>query len=246
MIGYEPFARENVVVELSQTTRVDALMAAQAIQLAGVDVNAPVTATFSPTRTGVGTQITERMIERVPTISRDVVDLLKLTPQVVYPSSGAASAGGAYNRFNTFTIDGANQSERFNLGSSGGVPGAGAGGRMISQDAVKEFRILFTPSDVRQGSFAGMLVNAVTKNGTNEFHGGANFTYRSNEEFLGAELVGEPLRASHQFDVKQYGFTVGGPIIRDRLHFFVAPEWQQRVSPTVDPVGSIPQVPVPT
>jgi hypothetical protein len=240
MIGYEPFARENVVVELSQTTRVDALLARQAIQLTGVDVNAPVTADFSPTRTGVGTDVSERLIERTPALNRDVVDLLKLAPQVVYPSSGAASGGGAYNRFNTFTVDGANQSERFNLGSSGGVPGAGAGGRLLSQDAVKEFRVLFTPTDVRQGSFVGMLMNAVTKSGTNEFHGGANFTYRSNETFLGVELVGEPLRAS-QFDAQQYGFFVGGPIIRDRLHFFVAPEWQQEVSPTVDPVGSIPQ-----
>src|SRR3989475_193697 len=148
--------------------------------------------------------------------------------------------GGPYsvrvraNRYNTVTIDGANQSERFNLSASGGVPGGGANGKIVSLDAVKEFRVMFTPSDVRQGNFAGMLVNAVTKNGTNEFHGGASYTYRSNQDAAGFDLVGQDLRAS-KFDVKQYGFYVGGPIIRDRLHFFVAPEFQHRTQPSTGP-----------
>src|SRR5437867_590592 len=146
----------------------------------------------------------------------------------------AASGAGAYNRYNTITVDGANQSERFNLGATGGVPGGSAGGKIISLDAVKEFRVLFTPTDVRQGSFAGMLVNAVTKNGTNEFHGGASYTYRSNEDVAGFDLVGQDLRAA-KFDVKQYAFYVGGPIIRDRLHFFVAPEFQHRTQPATGP-----------
>src|SRR5439155_22178940 len=98
----------------------------------------------------------------------------------------------------------------------------------------KEFRVMFTPSDVRQGNFTGMLVNAVTRNGTNQFHGGATFTYRSNEDVAGFDLVGQDLRAS-KFDVKQYGFYVGGPIIRDRLHFFVAPEFQHRTQPATGP-----------
>src|SRR5207247_943499 len=93
---------------------------------------------------------------------------------------------------------------------------------------------MFTPSDVRQGNFAGMLVNAVTKNGTNEFHGGASYTYRSNQDVAGFDLVGQDLRAS-KFDFKQYGFYVGGPIIRDRLHFFVAPEFQHRTQPAAGP-----------
>jgi len=238
-IGYQPFTRDDVYVKLSEATRVDALLTAQAVELAGVTVTGTLTSDFSPTRQGTGTQISDTLVRRIPTLSRDFIDLLKLSPQVVYGASGAASGGGAYNRFNTFTIDGANQTERFNLSATGGVPGGDASGKIVSLEAVKEFRVAFTPSDVRQGNFAGMLVNAVTKNGTNEFHGGANYAYRSNNAVLGLDLVGRNLLAT-EFDSKQYGFFVGGPILRDRLHFFVAPEWQRRTNPVVDPVAAVP------
>jgi outer membrane receptor protein involved in Fe transport len=233
-IGFQPFSRDNVDVNLSEATRVNAQLVAQAVELSAVTVTGTVTADFAPTRQGVATQISDTLVQRIPTFSRDFIDQLKLAPQVVYPASGAASGAGAYNRYNTITIDGANQSERFNLGATGGVPGGSAGGKIISLDAVKEFRVMFTPTDVRQGSFAGMLVNAVTKSGTNEFHGGALYTYRNSKEFGGVQLVGKPLRTP-KFDVQQYGFNIGGPIIRDRLHFFIAPEWQQRADPASGP-----------
>ncbi len=243
-IGHQPFVRNDIYVKLSEATRVDVQLTAQAVELSAVTVNAPLTAEFTPTRQGVATQISEELVSRVPTFSRDFIDQIKLAPQVVYPASGAASGAGAYNRFNTITIDGANQSERFNLSATGGVPGGSAGGKIVSLDAVKEFRVMFTPTDVRQGNFAGMLVNAVTKSGTNEYHGGGLFTYRNSQDVLGFNLVGERLRTP-KFDVKQYGFHVGGPIIKDRLQFFIAPEWQQRAQPAAGPyyVGTQPSPP---
>src|SRR5947207_1131491 len=90
-------------------------------------ITGAVSSDFTPTRQGVGTQISDTLVQRIPTFSRDFIDQLKLAPQVVYPASGAASGAGAYNRYNTITIDGANQSERFNLGGSGGMPGGAAG-----------------------------------------------------------------------------------------------------------------------
>jgi hypothetical protein len=228
-IGYGDFVREDVYVRLSQSTRVDAQLSVQAVALEALDITVARTADFTPTRQGVVTQISDTLVTRIPTFSRDFVDLLKLSPQVV-----GNSGGGAYNRFNTITLDGANQSERFNLGSTGGVPGGSAGGKIVSMDAIKEFSVSLSPSDVRQGNFVGMLVNAVSKSGTNEFRGGGIFTYRSNEDVLGFNLVGDQLRAS-EFTVKQYGFHVGGPIIRDRLHFFIAPEFQERASPAGGP-----------
>jgi len=233
-IGFQQFTRDNIDVNLSETTRVDAQLIVQAVELSAVTVTGAVTADFAPTRQGVAVQISDTMVQRIPTFSRDFIDQLKLAPQVVYPASGAASGAGAYNRYNTITIDGANQGERFNLGGSGGVPGGAAGGKIVSLEAVKEFRVMFTPTDVRQGNFAGMLVNAVSKSGTNEFHGGALYTNRSSDPVLGVEMVGEKLRIP-TFDVQQYGFNVGGPIIRDRLHFFIAPEWQQRAEPAAGP-----------
>src|SRR6266566_4378103 len=117
-IGYQPYTRDNIEVRLSEATRVDAALARQAVELAAITVTGGVTPDFSPTRQGVGTQISDTLVRRIPTFSRDFIDQLKLSPQVVYPASGAASGAGAYNRYNTITIDGANQSERFNLSAT--------------------------------------------------------------------------------------------------------------------------------
>ncbi|MGH7463017.1 MAG: carboxypeptidase regulatory-like domain-containing protein, partial [Longimicrobiales bacterium] len=224
-IGFETVERNDVYVTLSQATRIDFSIAERAVELAALEVTTSRTADFSPTRQGVSTMISDSMVARSATLSRDFLDLVKLAPQVAKPQDGNGySAGGQYNRFNSYTIDGANQQDRFNLNSSGSVPGGSAGAKLVSQDAVKEIRVLFTPTDVRQGNFTGMLVNAVTKNGTNDFRGGGSITFRNEQ------LAAKDLRTS-ELDVRQFAFNLGGPIIRDRLHFFIAPEFQQRERP---------------
>jgi len=229
-IGFAPQTRENVFVSLTQTTRVDLNLSNQATQLTGVAVVAT-TSDFSSTRTGVSTTVRDSTIARIPTLNRDFTDLVKLSPHVSSPVSGQGpSAAGAYNRFNNYTIDGANQNDRFNLASSGGTPGGAVSGRLISIDAVKEFQVLLTPADVRYGNFAGMLVNAVTKNGTNKLTGGATYAYRNPNM-----AANEPFLRNSDFKVQQYGFYLGGPIIKDRLHFFIAPEWQSRSQPAIGP-----------
>ena len=105
--------------------------------------------------------------------------LVKYTPQVNNQTGGGPSAGGQYNRYNNFTIDGANQNDAFGLAASGGVPGGATNAHVISMDAVKEFQVLMAPADVRQGNFTGMAVNMVTKNGTNTWTGGASYSYRN-------------------------------------------------------------------
>jgi hypothetical protein len=236
-IGFEPITRNNVYVSLGETTPVDFQLASRAVELSGVQVVA--TAEFSSSKTGVGTRVGDSTIRRLPTLNRDVMDLVKLSPHVATQTSGGPSAAGGYNRFNNFTLDGANQNDKFGLGSSGGTPGGGMNGRVISIDAVKEFQILLTPADVRYGNFAGMLVNAVTKSGTNDFHGGAIYAFRNPD--LGAN---EPFLKNGDLRIKQYGFNLGGPIIKDRLHFFIAPEWQSRTAPASGPyVGKTPAEP---
>jgi hypothetical protein len=233
-IGYQPSERNGVTVSLSSTTRIDLQLAQTAVTLSAVTVSGAAQAsTFSPAHQGVSTEVTDSLIRRIPQLNRNLTDLVKLTPQVSQPSSGGPSAGGQYNRYNNFTIDGANQNDRFNLAASGGLPGSAGGGRIISQEAVKQFRVLLSPTDVRQANFTGMLVNAVTKSGTNEFHGGALYDFRTQD------LSGVTFRQT-SLDVKQYGFQLGGPIIKDKLQFFVAPEWQQRTSPASGPfVGQV-------
>lgn len=227
-IGFEPQTRENVQVSLGQTTPADFRLTAQAVQISGVEVVA--TSDFSATRTGVMTTVSDSVIQNMPTLNRDLTELVKLSPHVVMQNDGGPSAVGGYNRLNNFTIDGANQNDRFGLGSSEGVPGGATNGRLISIDAVKEFQVLLTPADVRHGNFAGMLVNAVTKNGTNELAGGAVYAFRSPDLAAGEDFIQQS-----DFQVQQFGFHLGGPIIRDKLHFFVAPEWQQRTQPAVGP-----------
>jgi outer membrane receptor protein involved in Fe transport len=226
-IGFAQETRENVRVSLGQTTQVDFRLSQQAVTLSGVQVQAERSgAEFAPTRQGTETTVQDTLIARMPNLDRDFTSLVKLSPQVAQPQADAPSAGGAYNRLNNFTVDGANQNDRYNLGSSEGQPGGAAGGRILSIEAVKEFQVLMAPTDVRQGNFGGMLVNAVTKSGTNRYEGGGTVTYRNPK--LAADTTF--IRQSG-LQVRQYSLFFGGPIIRDRLHFFVAPEWQTRASP---------------
>ena len=229
LLGFQPQTVENVRVVLGTATPVDIQLVRQATELAGVTVTAPPT-DFSPTRQGVATIVTDSVLQSLPSLGRDFTDFTKLTPQVSQPTTDAPSAGGAYNRLNNYTVDGANQNDRFNLGSSEGVPGGATGGRIISMDAVKEFQVLMSPTDVRQGNFAGMLVNAVTKSGTNEWHGGATYSFRNSSLAQNVAFLRDA-----DLTIHQYGFQLGGPLIRDRLHFFVAPEFQERNQPSAGP-----------
>ncbi len=229
-LGMVPQTRDGIVVGLSRTTRADFVMAQAAQVLTEVVTTAAANeAEFSQTRQGVATIVVDSIIRRLPTLQRDFMDLVKLTPQVVpgVNTGGGPSAAGGYNRLNNFTVDGANQNDRFNLGSSGGQPGGATGGRIMSQEAVKEFQVMLSPTDVRYGNFAGMMVNAVTKSGTNTLGGGIVYAFRTPD--MAANI--DAIRTSG-FDVKQFGGYIGGPIIKDKLHFFVAPEWQARTDPT--------------
>ncbi len=232
LLGFAPQTKNDIRVSLNLTARVDFTMSEAAAQLSTVKVEAAATAftDFSPTRQGIATIVSDTLLSRLPTLQGDFTDLVKLTPQVSSTAQGP-SAGGAYNRLNNFTVDGANQNDRFNLGSSGGQPGGATGGRIMSIDAVKEFQVLMSPTDVRYGNFAGMLINAVTKSGTNTFSGGLGYSFRTPE--MAADV--DAIRAS-DFKVKNYTLTLGGPIIKNKLHFFIAPAWQQRSDPTTGPL----------
>ena len=119
-IGYETKRQDGVYVSLSQNTRVDVQMATQAVQIAALEVTGQRAADFAPTHQGVSSLVSDSMLRRMPAAARDFSDLAKLTPQVVKPADGnGASAGGQYNRFNAFTIDGANIGDRFALSASG-------------------------------------------------------------------------------------------------------------------------------
>src|SRR5262249_37107657 len=183
---------------------------------------------ITPSHKGAETTISDSMIARLPTLNRNFTDFVKLSPQVSTTGPGN-SGGGQNNRFNAIQVDGAVASDLFGLGSTG-QPGAQANGKQISLEAIKEYQVLLAPYDVRQGNFTGFLLNAVTKSGSNEFHGSG--TYATPNEKL--ERTVPSLRSS-PFDQTQFGFWLGGPIVRDKVFFSVAPEFQRQNQPASGP-----------
>ena len=227
-IGYAPYTRTNIYVQLSQQNRIDIRLSPQATQLSELEIRATTGEIIAPTSTGTKTTISAQALERSATTTRNLVDFTRAAPQV--SSSGPGfSGGGMSNRMNNVQIDGATERDVFGLGSTG-QPGGQISAKAISIDAIKEYQILLAPYDVRQGNFGGLLLNAVTKSGTNEFHGSA-FKYYRNQDY-GRDV--SVLRAT-DFYRHQTGFSVGGPIIKDKLHFFTANEWTRESTPVTGP-----------
>jgi len=225
-IGFAPQQVNDVLVALSQTTPVNFRMANRAVTLARVSVTSTQQELeFGPSRQGTQTRISDSAIARLPNINRNISDFVRLTPQVAVTSGGRASPAGQNNRFLSVQIDGATIANRFGLGDSPEV-GAQAGGRSITQEAIKEYQVIISPYDVRQGNFTGALVNAVTKSGTNQFQGSLFFYQRDQND--GANV---PLLRSVPFYREQWGGSLSGPIIKDRLHFFATLEYQRQSSP---------------
>ena len=222
-IGYAPQTVEPVVVTLGQTTPVQFRLGQQATQLTAVTVQASAeNSLISPTRRGTQTTITDTLIRKLPTLNRNFTDFVALTPQVSTSGPGL-SGGGVNNRFNNIQIDGATERDLFGLGSTG-QPGGQAGGKSIGIESVKEFQVLLAPFDVRIGNFAGASINAITKSGTNEVSGSL-YTYGRNQDLQRSQPY------LTEFRQYQYGVTLGGPLVKNRAHFFVNPEFQSQARP---------------
>ncbi|MGH7616761.1 MAG: carboxypeptidase regulatory-like domain-containing protein, partial [Gemmatimonadaceae bacterium] len=228
-IGFSPRDTNGLFVSLGENQRVDLSIAGTVQNLAAIEVVVSTSgAVFSASHTGVETTVTDSAIARLPTLNRNFTDFVALSPQVSTKGPGL-SGGGQNNRFNAIQIDGAVANDLFGL-SSTLQPGGLANAKQVSLEAVKEYQILLSPFDVRQGNFTGFLVNAVTKSGSNEFHSTGTYSTRSDK----LERNVPYLRAA-PFTSKQEGFWFGGPIIKDKLLFSVAPEFQQYSAPQSGP-----------
>ncbi|HEY4102195.1 MAG TPA: carboxypeptidase regulatory-like domain-containing protein [Gemmatimonadales bacterium] len=236
-IGYKPKEEGDVRVTLSNTTQQSFSMEHLAVQLQEIVANAaPSTGDFGTSRTGAQTTVSDTMIRRLPTLNRQLEDFIRLTPEITttpQASGGttgqAISIAGQNNRFNSIQVDGTDQQDRFGLGNTGELGGQ-ASGRGISLEAVKEFDVVLAPYNVTQGGFTGGLVNAVTKNGTNTVAATAFYTFRNQD--IASNV---PFIANSQFSIKEFGGSIGGPIIKDKLHFFVAGELNRATKPAAGP-----------
>ena len=223
-LGFEPKTGTPFNLQLGQRLALDLSLKRAAVELAGVIVETSSNPLLSTARTGAGSFISDSALRRLPTLNRAFNDFVNTAPQIVKTPGGGTSFTGQNDRFNNIQIDGTVNNDLFALGASNQIPGGGVNARPLSIEAVKEYQVLTAPFDVRQGGFVGGLINAVTKSGTNQFHGSV-FGYMQNENFVGSDTNGVSVPVA-DYQQQQYGFTFGGPIIRDRLHFFVTSDFR--------------------
>ena len=220
-IGYKDSEFDNIRLSLGDNYVLNANMHEDAAQLGEVVIVSS-GSKFSGTKTGASTNISTRQLTSMPSIDRSLSDFTKLSP---YAGSNNSFAG-LDARMNNITVDGANFNNNFGLSSSA-MPG---GGNPISLDAIEELQVNIAPFDVRQANFIGAGLNAITKSGTNTYKGAA-YTYLRNEHLRGNKVDGYDLGTRPKEQNNVYGFTLGGPILKNKLFFFVNGEYDSAPRP---------------
>ena len=221
-LGYQTVTYTDITLQLAEAYNLNATLQDDNQMLSESVVISTANSKFAVEKTGAATNINNKQITSLPTVSRSISDVTRLSP---YGGNGMSFAG-ADGRTANFTVDGANFNNNFGLSSN--LPG---GGNPISIDAIEELQVVISPYDVRQSNFIGGGVNAITKSGTNTFKGSA-YIYHRNENMRGDSIEGETVSGARDKDRNTiYGFTLGGPIIKNKLFFFV--NYEGTKTPTV-------------
>ncbi len=233
--GFEAETREGVFTSLGTAANVDFTMRESGTALEEVTITASRSEIFSSERTGAATTFSKSVINSVPIVgSRSINEITKYNP-----NGNGRSFGGQDSRLNNFTIDGSVFNNGFGLGTDAQAGGR-TGSTAISLDAIEELQVNVAPFDVRQTNFVGSGINAVTRSGTNDIYGTAYFNIRKNDttgvfnrtEFKDLNNDGKNDKITiGQFDEKIYGLSLGGPIIKNKLFFFVNGEIIRRSEP---------------
>ena len=221
-VGYKNKQVKGISLSLGQNTVLNETLAEDAAQLEDVVVVADRNNNMRTDRAGATTSINADQIEAVPTVSRSMNDLLKLTPQGANVGSGFSVGGGNY-RQSYVTVDGAAFNNAFGIG--GNLPGNGS---PISLDALDQISVSSSPYDVRLSGFTGGAISAVTKSGTNDFKGTA-YMYTTNSHLRGNKVSDYELNRLQSHSTT-WGASFGGPIIKDKLFFFANGEYQSNIS----------------
>ena len=218
-VGHKSFSYTGVSLKLAQKLELNFKLPAESVQLETAVVTAEVDPILNNERTGASTNIDEETLRNLPTISRSAQDYYRLTP-----SSDGNSFGGRNDKMNNFTLDGSIFNNPFGLDAA--TPGSQTSAQPVSLDAIEQIQVNIAPYDVTQAGFTGAAINAVTKSGTNTFQGTV-FAFYRNQDLTGSKVRGEEIFVPDLTHM-QAGFSLGGPIVKDKLFFFANAEIERR------------------
>jgi len=222
-IGHEPIEFNNIQLSLGDASNIIANLKESSRELNEVVVRA--TAGKRNAGGGAASNFNSKQIVNTPTVDRNIYDIAKMSPLVAPSKIGGLSIAGSNNRYNSFQIDGMVSNDVFGLASSG-TNGGQTSANPISLDAIQEIQVVIAPFDVRQSGFTGGGINAITKSGTNKFAGSA-YGYYTDQNMYGnwSQINNVKAKVGTQ-STKIGGFTLGGPIIKDKLFFFTSAEYK--------------------
>lgn len=219
-VGYQSQTFNDVYLTLGKTQNLDVSLVTDSEQLDAVVIQGSGgTGTFGSDRTGAETSVGRRELTRLPTISRSASDFTRLEP-----TASGNSFGGRNDQFNNFSLDGAIFNNPFGLDAA--TPGGQTDAQPVSLDAIDQIQVSTAPYDVTQSGFTGASVNAVTKSGTNDFHGTV-YGFTRNEKLTGKKIKGDEVTRP-KLEQTQYGVSIGGPIVKNKLFFFANFERDER------------------
>ena len=230
-VGLQPQVYNDVYLQLGEPLNISVLLLDKNT-LTEVVVSSRKNSLISSERQGTSMQISQQQLQALPTINRNINDFVRLLPQAQsrYNADGTTagiSIAGQSNKYNQFSIDGVNSTDIFGLASSG-TNGGQAGINPIPFDAIEQVQVILSPYDVTQGGFTGGGFNAVTKSGTNQYHGSV-FGMNQNAGLVGKSAADRSKYG--KFYDWNYGASIGGPIIKNKLFFFAAYEGERRSTP---------------
>lgn len=227
-VGYQSAIYENIMLQLGDAQVLDVSLKETTELLDEIVILGTTNSNMKSDRAGAITSIDRESMIAIPTVNRSMNDIMRLSPQASSTTNGFAVGGGNY-RQSYITVDGAAFNNTFGIGQN--LP---ANGSPISLDALEQISVSVTPFDVRQSGFTGGSINAVTRSGDNNFKGTV-YTYLNNEKLMGKKVDGYEMTRSKSQNYT-YGLSIGGPIIKDKLFFFVNGEYEDNV--TAGPVYS--------
>lgn len=233
-VGFRTFEENDTFLQLGESKDFKIVLESEASQLSEVVIKSTKDNVFNSKRTGAQTVVDSDKVRALPSLSRNIADFARLTPQAQLRGDDVLSIAGQNNRYNAIYIDGAVSNDVFGLAPNG-TNGGQTGVSPISIDAIEQFQVSIAPFDVKISGFAGGAISAITRSGTNNFEGSAYF-FNRDQNLVGEtppSLVVAPATRQKlaKFSAQTYGVRAGGSIIKDKLFYFINYEKQDNETP---------------